>query len=105
LRKIAAATGDLADLRNAGTHNSHSRTHRVAVTLRPYEFEIEEMTSITAAIVQQQGRITVVCDNYVHEAVVIEVGKGDTATHVGYFKPAARLLRRFNKFAIAFIVK
>ena len=63
------------------------------------------MISIAAAIVQQQGRVSVVCDNHVHKAVVIEISEGDATTHIGYLKTAASQPGRFNEFAIAFIVK
>src|SRR5207247_3663817 len=60
LGKIAASAGDLADLRQPASHNADARSHRVAVTLGSNEFEIEEMIPITAAIMQQQGRVSIV---------------------------------------------
>jgi hypothetical protein len=87
--KIAGSAGDLADLRQPASHNADARSHRIAVTLSSNEFEIEEMIPITAAILQQQGRVSIVGYDHVHEGngKFVETtklaGSGFQTPHVG----------------------
>ncbi len=105
LGKITASAGDLADLRQPAGHNADARSHRVAVTLGSNEFEIEEMIPITAAIVQQQGRVSIVGYDHVHEAVIIEIGKSHASANMGCLKAPAGHFGSLYEFAVPFIVK
>ena len=105
LGKIAASAGDLVDLRQPASHNADACSHRIAVTLGSNEFEIEEMTSITAAIVQQQGRISIVGYDCVHEPIIIEIGKSNASADMGCLKAAAGQLGSLYELAVPFIVK
>ena len=105
LRKIASTTGNLPDLRNAASHNAKACSHRVAVTLGSNEFEIEEMIPITAAIMQQQGRVSIVGYDHVHEPIIIEIGKSNASADMGCLKASTGQLGSLYGLAVPFIVK
>ena len=63
------------------------------------------MIAIAATIMKQEWRVSIVCDNDIHEAVVIEIGEGNSAAHVGCFKTTAGRLGSFYELAIAFVVE
>src|SRR5439155_2239522 len=105
LGKIAASAGDLADLRQPASHNAKACSHRVAVTLGSNEFEIEEMIPITAAIMQQQGRVSIVSYDHVHEAIIVEIGKSHASANMGCLKAAPGQLGSLYELAVPFIVK
>src|SRR5436305_13918051 len=105
LGKIAASAGDLADLRQPASHNAKACSHRVAVTLGSNEFEIEEMIPITAAIMQQQGRVSIVGYDHVHEPIIIEIGKSNASADMGCLKASTGQLGSLYELAVPFIVK
>ncbi len=105
LRKIAAATGDFTDLRDATGKNADTRAHGVAVAFAANEFQVQEMIAVAAHVAQQKRGVSVVPDNQFHKAVVVEIGEGDTASDVRGLKSWAGNLSSLYKPAFAFIVK
>src|SRR5882724_9147311 len=63
------------------------------------------MITIGAAVVQQQWRVSIICDDDVHEAVVIKIGEGNSAANVWCLKTAAGQLGSFDELAVAFVVE
>src|SRR5437870_8941712 len=78
---------------------------RVAVTLGSNEFEIEEMIPITAAIMQQQGRVSIVGYDHVHEPIIIEIGKSNTSAGMGRLNASTGQIGSISEFAVSIIVK
>jgi hypothetical protein len=79
LREIAPAAGNFADLRDAACYDPDAGTHGVAVAFDPDQAEVHEVVFTAGVIVEDGGRVAVICDDDVHETVVVEIGEGSAA--------------------------
>src|SRR5205823_5020288 len=105
LGKITASARDLADLRQPASHNADARPHRVPIAFRSHEFEVQKMIPVASAIVQQQRRVSIICDHYICKAVIIEIGKSNAAADMGSLQAAAGQLGSFHEFTVALVVE
>src|SRR5260370_34666925 len=105
LRKIAPAASDCTNLREAAGQDVNAGAHRIAITLRANQFEIEEMVAVASAVAQQQGRVSIIAHNHIHETVVVEVCERHASPDVWRLESAAGALRRFRELAVAFVVE
>jgi hypothetical protein len=83
LREIAPAAGNFADLRDAACYDPDAGTHGVAVAFDPDQAEVHEVVFTAGVIVEDGGRVAVICDDDVHETVVVEIGKGGAPSSSG----------------------
>src|SRR5579864_504111 len=54
---------------------------------------------------QHNGQISIVRDHNVYKAVVVEIGKSYSASHVGRFKPCTTGLAHLYELTISFVVE
>src|SRR5260370_13268351 len=101
LRKIAPAARDLADLREVASLDVDASTHRIAITLRASQFEIEEVVAVASAVAQQQGRGSIIAHNYIHETVVVEVCARHASPDAWRLEYAPAALLRFPALAFS----
>src|SRR5262249_35135767 len=85
--------------------HADSGAHGVPIAPRADQLEIEKVIGISAAVVQQQRRVSIIGDDYIHETVVVKVCEGDSPAYRRSFETTARHLRRLHKFAFAFVVE
>src|SRR6202022_1478254 len=81
------------------------RPHRIAIAPSSHQLEIQEVTAVSSAVVQHQGRISVVGDYNVPETVVVEIGERNAAPDVRSAKAVARRLAHVHKLAIVIVVE
>lgn len=79
LRKIASAAGDFANLGDFSGGEADPGSQGVMIALGADELKIDEVIFVAAGIVEERGRITVVGDDDVDVAVVLEIGESGAA--------------------------
>ena len=105
LGEVAAAASNVSNLRDAAGLKTNASAHCVAIGLGADKFEVDEMISVRAAVMEQQRSVAVVGDDDIDETVVVEVGEGDPATHVVRLKDRTGRLAHLSELAIVFIVE
>ena len=92
------------NLRNPAGRYAYAGSHAITIASRSYEFEVKEMTSVPAAIVQQQRRIAIIRNHYVRKTVIIEVQKSNSSSDMRVLKAITRNLGGLSELAV-FIMK
>src|SRR5260370_6068243 len=105
LRKIVPAARDFTNLREADGPDVNADAHRIAITLRDNQFEIEEMVAVASAVAQKQGRSSIIAHNHIHETVVVEVCERHASPDVWRLESASGCFRCFREVAVAFVVE
>ena len=98
-RLVAAATQALSDLPSISVDDGHTRSHRVAIRLHPFQAEREKMAPLRL-IVEIHRRFILRDENGIDPTIVIEIAHCEASPHVRGPERRASVFRDIGQPAV-----